>query len=334
MDRIFLRKNILYRESMITQTIVLFALIYTLLHSYECDSFRTMGSKHIVLRSHTATSHPQQHLTQYKQQHRTRGHMSMNMFDRFRRVITSNVNNVIKGLEDPEKVIEQAVLDMQNDLVKIRQSYSEISASLKRMEKQKTTALANAEEWYRRAQLAVEKGDEELAREALKRRQAQQEIGDNLTQQISLQTSTVDKLYQSMMALEAKISEAKREKDAMIARARTAKTSVQVTDMLNSIGDTSTAMDAFERMREKVEALETKAEVAGELAMSNAGTSTSMEQRFRDLENDTKLEDELSLLKKQLPSGAAAKVEKPKELPQAATALDFEYERLKRELGR
>ncbi len=69
----------------------------------------------------------------------------MNMFDRFFRVVSSNINGVLKGLEDPEKVLEQAVSDMQNDLLKIRQSYAEISASLKRMQSQKQNAdnLAN-----------------------------------------------------------------------------------------------------------------------------------------------------------------------------------------------
>jgi phage shock protein A len=61
----------------------------------------------------------------------------MNMIDRFFRVVSSNINNVISNLEDPEKVLDQAVVDMQNDLVKIRQSYAEISATQKRSEKQK-----------------------------------------------------------------------------------------------------------------------------------------------------------------------------------------------------
>lgn len=64
----------------------------------------------------------------------------MNMFDRFARVVSSNINNVIKGLEDPEKILEQAVNDMQNDLIKIRQSYAEISATQKRMTNQKDNA--------------------------------------------------------------------------------------------------------------------------------------------------------------------------------------------------
>ena len=97
------------------------------------------------------------------------------MVDRFFRVVKSNVNNVLSNLEDPEKVLEQAVNDMNGDLVKIRQSYAEVSATQKRMEKQKEQAQTNADEWYKRAQLALSKNDEELAREALSRRNTQLE---------------------------------------------------------------------------------------------------------------------------------------------------------------
>ena len=189
--------------------------------------------------------------------------LQMNIFDRFVRVVSSNVNSVLKGLEDPEKVLEQAVNDMQNDLVKIRQSYAEISASLKRLQKQKEQADGLANDWYRRAQLALEKGDEELAREALSRRQVQLDIASGLSKQLDMQQKNIDKLYNSMMTLESKITEAKREKDAFVARARTAKTSVQVNDMLNSLTSvTSTnSMEAFNRMKEKVESLEAQAEV-------------------------------------------------------------------------
>jgi phage shock protein A len=74
----------------------------------------------------------------------------MNMLDRVFRVITSNVNSIIKGLEDPEKVLDQAVNDMQNDLIKIRQSYAEISATQKRMisQKQQADSLANVHLYY------------------------------------------------------------------------------------------------------------------------------------------------------------------------------------------
>jgi hypothetical protein len=103
--------------------------------------------------------------------------LKMNLADRFFRVVKSNVNSILGGLEDPEKILEQAVNDMQNDLVKIRQSYAEISATQKRMEKQKEQASNLADEWYKRAQLALSKNDDELAREALSRRQIQTTIG-------------------------------------------------------------------------------------------------------------------------------------------------------------
>ena len=101
--------------------------------------------------------------------------LRMNMVDRFFRVVKSNLNNVLSSLEDPEKVLEQAVNDMNGDLVKIRQSYAEVSATQKRMEKQKEQAQASADDWYKRAQLALAKNDEELAREALSRRNTQME---------------------------------------------------------------------------------------------------------------------------------------------------------------
>ena len=194
----------------------------------------------------------------------------MNMFNRFVKVVSSNINNVISNLEDPEKILDQAVTDMQKDLVKVRQSYAEISATQKRSLKQRETADSLAADWYKRAQLALEKGDEALAREALSRRQLQTEVSESLSKNIKLQEDAIETLYSSMMALQEKIEDAKREKDMMIARAKTAKTAVQVNDMLNTVTG-STSMDAFERMKAKVESLEAQAEVAGELAASSQG---------------------------------------------------------------
>lgn len=265
----------------------------------------------------------------------TRASLKMNLFERMVRVVTSNVNSVVKSLEDPEKVLDQAVNDMQNDLVKIRQSYAEISATQKRMQKQKDQADGLSGDWYKRAQLALQKGDEELAREALSRRQAQVEISTGLEKQISLQQKNIEKLYSSMMTLETKITEAKREKDAIIARARTAKASVQVNDMLNSLSSsTSTnSMEAFNRMKEKVETLEAQAEIAGELAANSAGTSVNMEERFKALESNTALEDELERMKRQLPAGApTVRGQLPPVIIDVET--EEEFQRMKRDMGR
>ena len=102
---------------------------------------------------------------------------------------------------------------MQSDLVKIRQSYAEVSATQKRMEKQKQVADETANDWYKRAQLALQKGDEELAKEALSRRQKQIELSSEIGKQLDLQTNSLEKLYTAMTALDVKIAEAKREKE-------------------------------------------------------------------------------------------------------------------------
>jgi phage shock protein A len=262
--------------------------------------------------------------------------LQMNMYDRFARVVKSNVNQVISNMEDPEKVLDQAVADMQNDLVKIRQSYAEIFATQKRSQKQKDEADAAAADWYKRAQLALEKGDEDLAKEALSRRQIQVEVADGLAATIEKQAVAIDKLYNSMTALDNKITDAKRQKDAMVARARTAKANTQVTDLLNAVGDNN-SMEAFERMKEKVETMEAKAEIAGELAASSSGSSVNLEDRFKALESGNAVDDELAKMKamKALP-GAEAEAGEPKELPAEVelSELDEEYEKLKKELGR
>jgi len=219
----------------------------------------------------------------------------MNLFDRFTRVAKANLNNLLQKLEDPEKVLGQAVEDLQKDLIKIRQSYAEVMATQKRMQRQRDQAAQMADEWYKRAQLALEKEDEELAREALTRKSQHDDQVANFDAQISTQTDSLNKLYESMQTLENKIEEAKSTKDQYVARARTAKTATKVNDMLSSVTGT-TSMDAFDRMKEKVEMLETQAEVAGELTAGTA-TSISSEQKFKALEAGSKVDDELAKLK-------------------------------------
>ena len=262
-----------------------------------------------------------------------RASMQMNIAGRFFRVVKSNVNNILGSLEDPEKMLDQAVSDMQTDLVKIRQSYAEITATQKRAEVARGQAEKMGADWYKRAQLALQAGDEHLAKEALSRRQIQLESVETLSKQIVTQTESITKLYDSMMELDCKIGDAKRQKDEFVARARTAKASQQVNDMLSTVGG-STSMDAFDKMKAKVETMEAEADVAGELASASTGsTSASMEDRFKALEGGSSVDDELEALRRQLPS-AGSEAEAPKELPEASAAvLDAEYDRLKKELG-
>ncbi|CAK9148791.1 unnamed protein product, partial [Ilex paraguariensis] len=96
----------------------------------------------------------------------------MNLFDRFSRVIKSYANAIISSFEDPEKILEQTVLEMNDDLIKMRQATAQVLASQKQLENKYKAAQQASEDWYHRAQLALGKGDEDLAREALKRRKS------------------------------------------------------------------------------------------------------------------------------------------------------------------
>lgn len=136
----------------------------------------------------------------------------MGLFDRLGRVVRANLNSLISQAEDPEKILEQTVLDMQDDLIKLRQAVAQAIATQKRTERQCAQAQTNAEEWYRRAQLALQKGDELLARDALSRRKALQETAQALQAQVTQQTGIVTQLKQNMRTLESKLAEAKTKK--------------------------------------------------------------------------------------------------------------------------
>lgn len=250
----------------------------------------------------------------------------MNLFDRFSRVAKSNLNNLLQNLEDPEKIMSQAVEDMQADLVKVRQSYAEITATQRRLMKQKEQADALAEDWYSRAQLALQSDKEDLAREALSRRQQNVETSQNLEQQINDQAASIDKLYEGMQMLESKILEAKSKQEQMVARARTAKSTQKVNDMLSGVTGNS-SMDAFNKMEEKVEALEAAAEVSAEMGQNALpGGSSSIEREFALLEGKSAVDDELAKMKGLLNPGNEEKKSKN-------SALDDEMEQLKRDAG-
>lgn len=249
--------------------------------------------------------------------------MQMNLFDRFFRVIRANVNQAVSGMEDPEKILNQTVTDMQGDLIKVRQAYAEVSATLKRIERQREQAAVTGLEWKKRAQLALQKGEEDLAREALTRKKLADEQEVSLGAQIQGMKGNVEKLYGSMQQLEGKISEARSKKDQYVARARTAKTSAKVNDMLSNVA-TSGGLEAFDRMKTKVEELEVKADVSRELSIGGTA-DVSLESKFKALESDS-VDDELEKMKRQISSSNT-----PFKLPgKVDPDVEGELERMKR----
>ncbi len=232
----------------------------------------------------------------------------MGLFDRIWRLIRANLNDLVSKAEDPEKILEQTVLDMQEDLIQMRQAVAQAIATEKRTERQCSQAGSTADEWYRRAQLALQKGDDTLAREALTRRKSYQDTADAMKAQLAQQTVVVTQLKQNMMKLEGKISEARTKKDLLIAKARSAQASQQINEML---GRTTTggAMQAFERMEEKVLQLEAQSEAVADLGMDD------LERRIASLGEADDVEAELAALKQQMVGGSGS----VQQLPQGET---------------
>lgn len=236
--------------------------------------------------------------------HRMDSGLNMNLLDRFARVFKSNINNVLQKMEDPEKVINQAIEDMQNDLVNIRQSYAQVTATQRGLMKQQEQAQKLADNWYGKAQLALQKGKEDLARDALTHRQSQETMAQRLQEQVDTQSVALDKLYGGMRSLEMRLLENKGKKDQMIARARTARSTQKLNDMLSGITG-RTSVDAFTRMEEKVEALETEAEVSAEMTSLDGKLLTgsgSMEKELNLLEGTSEVDNELEKMKRVLGS--------------------------------
>ena len=189
----------------------------------------------------------------------------MGFFDRLSRLLRANLNDLVSKAEDPVKILDQAVSDMQDDLVKLRQAVAMAIASQKRLKNQAEQAESQARTWYERAELALKKNEDDLAREALTRRKTFQETATSLGTQVQTQSAQVETLKKSLVALEGKIAEARTKKDMLKARAQAAQAQQQLQSAVGSMG-TNSAMAAFERMEDKVQSLEASSQAAAELA--------------------------------------------------------------------
>ena len=186
----------------------------------------------------------------------------MGFFDRVGRLFRANLNDLVSRAEDPVKILEQSVADMQSDLIKLRQAVATAIASQKRIQNQAEQAENQAQTWYQRAELALKKGEEDLAKEALSRRKTYQETATALNGQLNAQSGQVETLKKNLLALEGKIAEARTKKDMLKARAQAAQAQAQLQGAVGGLS-TDSSMAAFERMEEKVQALEAQGQAAG-----------------------------------------------------------------------
>src|SRR3954471_1937756 len=226
----------------------------------------------------------------------------MGIFSRLGTLIKSNLNDLISKAEDPQKMLNQIVVDMQNQLVEAKKQVAVSIADQKRLEKQRDEQNELSKEWERKAMLAVRAGDDVLAKEALRRKGEHDNQLLEFNKQSDLQKQAVDKLKDQLRTLNDKIEEAKRKKNILIARQKRAEAQRSIQDTMRGLSDTS-AFDTFERMAQRVDQIEAEAEASVELGGELTGDT--LQQKFKALEGSSGSDMALAELKAKMGLGPA-----------------------------
>jgi phage shock protein A len=218
----------------------------------------------------------------------------MGIMDRMATVVRSNLNYLINKAEDPEKMLDQILIQMRQQLVEAKREVAVAIADEKRLGVQLEAELEQIREWERRATMAVQKGEDELAREALRRKADHEQIAIGYKKQWDAQKASTENLKNALRALSQKIEEAGRKKNLLVARQKRAEAQKHIHEVMTGLSDTS-AFESFDRMASKVEQTEAQANAAVEISQELSGET--IEQRFRALESSTDVEQELHALK-------------------------------------
>src|SRR5580700_6805908 len=221
----------------------------------------------------------------------------MGIFSRLAQLIKSNLNDLISRSEDPEKMLNQVVLDMNQQLVEAKKQVAASIADEKRLAKQLEQETANAQEWERRAMMALRAGNEPLAKEALARKREYDELVATLKDQWTKQKAAVDQLKKALRLLNDKIEEAKRKRNVLIARKKRAEAQRAIQETMSGLRDQS-AFETFDRMSQKIDQIEAEAEAESDLAEEYSGDSLSAQ--FQNLESKHTGDDDLVALKRKM----------------------------------
>jgi phage shock protein A len=214
----------------------------------------------------------------------------MALLERVSTLIRANINDLVDKAEDPEKMIKQVILDMQNQLLQVKTQVAIAIADQHLLEKKQKENQDKVEEWKRKAELAVSKKQDDLARAALERSLSYKQSAANFEQQVADQKIEVENLKNALRKLEQKLEEAQAKSDLLIAQARRTRVVGKARTAQSAVGD-GKHVETFDRMKQKV--------VRGE-AINKAHqelTGDSLEDRFASLEREDEIERLLAEIK-------------------------------------
>jgi phage shock protein A len=214
----------------------------------------------------------------------------MGILDRIRTVLKSNINALISKAEDPEKMLNQLVMDMNEQLLEAKKQVAMSIADEKKLERQALENKTQGDEWERKAMLAVKAGKDDLAKEALQRKQEYDGYAASFQKEFESQHASVEQLKDALRQLQAKIEEAGRKKNLLVARAKRAEAQKQIQQTMGSLSGNS-SFDTFDRMAQKVDQVEAEADAMKELGEVTA--DQKLEDKFKELESSDASSDKL-----------------------------------------
>jgi len=214
----------------------------------------------------------------------------MGILDRIRTVLKANINALISKAEDPEKMLNQLIMDMNEQLLEAKKQVALSIADEKKLERQALENKAQGEYWEKKAMLAVKAGKDDLAKEALLRKQEYDGYATSFQKEYESQHASVEQLKDALRQLQAKIEEASRKKNLLIARAKRAEAQKQIQQTMGSLSANS-SFDTFDRMAQKVDQIEAEAEAMKELGEVTA--DQKLEDKFKELESSGAGADQL-----------------------------------------
>ncbi|MDR3139569.1 MAG: PspA/IM30 family protein [Treponema sp.] len=217
----------------------------------------------------------------------------MGIFSRLKTLVSSNVNDMISKAEKPEKMLNQLLIEMNEQLIESKKAVALAIADEKKLEREVQNQQSQAQEWERKAMLAVQAGKDDLAKEALLRKQEHDNAATEYQKQWEAQKASVDKLKESLRQLQNKIEENQRKKNLLIARAKRAEAQQKIQSTLSNISGNRTAFDTFDRMAQKVDQME--AEAAASMELEDLNDNASLEKRFAELEKSDSSADMMLL---------------------------------------
>jgi phage shock protein A len=214
----------------------------------------------------------------------------MALLERVSTLVRANLNDLVDKAEEPEKMIKQVILDMQNQLLQVKTQVAIAIADQHLLEKKQKENEEKHVDWMRRAELAVDKKQDDLARAALERAMSYKELSESFAQQVSDQKLQVESLKTALSKLEQKLSEANAKADLLIAQHRRSRAVGKAADAHMAMGDGSKAA-AFDRMKRKVAHSQATSQAKAEMVVDN------VEDRLLALEKEDRIEQLLAELK-------------------------------------